>query len=79
MAPPISTNGQVTYADGAPAPTIQQMSHDVTAFLTWAGEPKLEQRRQTGVAVIIFLLFATILAYLSKKQIWSAVKPRRED
>jgi len=79
MAPPITADGQVTYAEGGPEPTIEQMSHDVTAFLTWAGEPKLEQRRQTGVAVIIFLLFATILAYLSKKQIWSAVKPRRED
>lgn len=79
MAPPITANGQVTYADGAPAPTIQQMSEDVSAFLTWTAEPKMEQRRQTGVAVLIFLLFATVLAYLSKQQIWSAIKPRRAD
>ncbi len=79
MAPPLAANGQVTYADGSPEPTIEQMSHDVAAFLTWTGEPKLEQRRQTGVAVIVFLLFATVLAYLSKQQIWSAVKPRRRE
>ena len=79
MAPPISVDGQVTYAEGNPEPTVAQMSEDVAAFLTWTAEPKLVQRRQTGWAVLGFLLFATILAYLSKKQIWSAVKPRKED
>lgn len=77
MAPPLTTDGQVTYSEGSPEPTIQQMSADVAAFLTWTAEPKLEQRRQTGIAVLVFLLFATVLAYLSKKQIWSAVKPLR--
>lgn len=80
MAPPLTADGQVTYSEGSPEPTIQQMAKDVAAFLTWTAEPKLEQRRQTGIAVLVFLLFATILAYLSKKQIWSAVKPlRRKD
>ena len=32
---------------------------------------------QTGWPVLIFLLFATVLAYLSKKQIWAAVKPKK--
>ena len=31
-----------------------------------------------NVIVMIFLLFATILAYLSKKQIWASVKPRKD-
>ncbi|MXO63167.1 cytochrome c1 [Qipengyuania oceanensis] len=79
MAPPLTSNGQVTYAPGNPEPTIDQMAKDVSAFLAWTAEPKLEKRRQTGWAVLGFLIFATILAYLSKKQIWSAVKPRRED
>ena len=79
MAPPLTADGQVTYAEGNPEPTIDQMSKDVSAFLAWTAEPKLEQRRQTGWAVFGFLIFATILAYLSKKQIWSAVKPRRDD
>ena len=79
MAAPLAADGQVTYGPGSPEPTIDQMAQDVAAFLTWTAEPKLEQRRQTGVAVLVFLLFATVLAYLSKQQIWSAIKPRRED
>lgn len=78
MAPPLTTDGQVTYAAGSPEPTISQMSQDVAAFLTWTAEPKMEHRKQTGVAVLIFLLFATVLAYLSKQQIWSALKRREE-
>ena len=78
MAPPIAADGQVTYAEGNPEPTISQMSADVAAFLTWTAEPKMEKRKQTGWAVLVFLLFATILAYFSKKQIWSSIKPRKE-
>ena len=77
MAPPISMDGQVEYDDGTEA-TIQQMSEDVSAFLTWTAEPTLVKRKQTGWPVLIFLLFATILAYMSKKQIWAAVKPRKD-
>ncbi|WP_394730171.1 cytochrome c1 [Altererythrobacter sp. GH1-8] len=70
-------DGQITYADGTEA-TVEQMSKDVAAFLTWTAEPTLVKRKQTGWPVIGFLLFATILAYLSKKQIWSSVKPRKD-
>jgi len=28
--------------------------------------------------VLIFLLFATVLAYLSKQQIWAAAKPKKD-
>ncbi len=78
MAPPLVADGQVTYADGAEA-TVDQMSKDVAAFLTWTAEPTLVKRRQTGWAVLGFLLFATVLAWFAKKQVWSAVKPGRED
>ena len=76
MAPPLTTAGQVTYDDGTEA-TVEQMSEDVAAFLTWTAEPRLVERKQTGWPVLIFLLFATVLAYLSKKQIWAAVKPKK--
>ncbi len=76
MAPPITSDGQVTYADGTEA-TVDQMSKDVAAFMTWTAEPTLVKRKQTGWPVLGFLLFATILAFLSKKQIWSAVKPKK--
>ena len=77
MAPPLTSTGQVTYDDGTEA-TIEQMSKDVSAFLTWTAEPSLVQRKQTGWPVLIFLLFATVLAYLSKNQIWAAVKPKKK-
>lgn len=79
MAPPLTADGQVTYAEGNPEPTIRQMATDVSAFLTWTAEPKLVERRQTGWPVFGFLIFATILAFFAKKQVWSSAKPRRED
>jgi len=79
MAPPLAADGQVTYADGTEA-TIDQMAQDVAAFLTWTAEPTLIKRKQTGWPVLGFLIFATILAWLAKKQIWAPVKPaKRKD
>lgn len=73
MAPPLNA-GQVTYADGTEA-TVSQMSKDVSAFLTWAGEPTMIKRKQTGLPVLGFLIFFTILAFLAKKQVWADAKP----
>ncbi len=77
MAPPLTQTGQVTYAAGQPAPTVDQMSKDVAAFLTWTAEPKKVKRTQVGWPVLGFLLFATILAWLAKNQVWAAIKPRK--
>jgi len=73
MPPPLTSNGQVSYADGTPA-TVDQMAKDVAAFLVWAAEPKLENRHRAGLAVSIFLLVATILGYLAYRQIWYEAK-----
>ena len=70
MTPPLTAEGQVGYKDGTKA-TVDQMAKDVAAFLVWTAEPKLDKRKQTGWPVLGFLLFATVLAYLSKKQIWA--------
>ena len=78
MAPPLVSDGQITYADGTEA-TVDQMAKDVSAFLIWTAEPTLVKRRQTGWAVLGFLLFATILAWFAKKQVWAAAKPKHED
>ena len=66
-------DGQVSYADGTKA-SVDQMSKDVAAFLVWTAEPKLQKRHETGLAVILFLLIATTLAYLSYRNIWAGVK-----
>jgi len=73
MPPPLTTNGQVTYADGTPA-TVDQMAKDVSAFLVWTAEPNLENRHAAGLAVTIFLLVASVLAYLAYRQIWHDAK-----
>ena len=73
MPPPLAADGQVAYADGTPA-SVRQMAHDVSAFLAWAAEPNLEARNRGGVVALIFLLFATILAYLSYRNIWATAK-----
>jgi len=73
MPPPLAADGQVTYSDGTKS-TIDQMAKDVSAFLIWTAEPKLENRHSTGLAVLGFLLIATILAYLSYRNIWAGIK-----
>jgi ubiquinol-cytochrome c reductase cytochrome c1 subunit len=73
MPPPLTTNGQVSYQDGTP-PTVDQMAKDVSAFLVWTAEPNLMSRRATGLAVTVFLLFATILGYLAYRQLWHDAK-----
>lgn len=74
MPPPLTTAGQVTYADGQPQPTLDQMARDVTSFLDWAAEPKAEVRKRTGTAVMIFLLILTILSYLTYRKVWADTK-----
>jgi ubiquinol-cytochrome c reductase cytochrome b/c1 subunit len=52
---------------------LAQYSKDVTAFLMWAAEPKLVQRKRTGFQVIIFLIVLSGLMYFTKKKVWSAI------
>ena len=73
MPPPLTSNGQVTFADGTPS-TVDQMAKDVAAFLVWTAEPNLESRHAAGLAVSIFLLVASILGYLAYQQIWYEAK-----
>ena len=72
MPKPLSDD-QVTYEDGTPA-TVDQMAKDVTAFLAWAAEPKLENRKRAGVGTIAFLAILLVLSVISYKKIWAGVK-----
>lgn len=73
MPPPIAADDQVTYADGTKA-TIGQMAADVSAFLTWAAEPKAIARKQTGLGVVIFLTILAVLAFLTYLRVWAPIK-----
>ncbi|MEO7505430.1 MAG: cytochrome c1 [Sphingomicrobium sp.] len=73
MPPPLTAEGQVSYSDGT-KPTVDQMAKDVAAFLVWTAEPKLENRHRAGIAVVIFLLFGTVLGYMAYQNIWASAK-----
>ena len=75
MPPPIS-DGQVTYDDGTPG-TVDNYRRDVSAFLMWAAEPHLEDRKRIGLQVMIFLAVFAGLLYFTKKRVWAAVKEGR--
>ncbi|MBM3616985.1 MAG: cytochrome c1 [Alphaproteobacteria bacterium] len=80
MAPPLAS-GVVTYQDGTEA-TVAQMSHDVVTFLQWAAEPEMEQRKQMGIKVMVFLAIMTVFFYFAKKSIWSRlhfIKPQGQN
>jgi ubiquinol-cytochrome c reductase cytochrome c1 subunit len=68
MAQPISDD-QVTYDDGSPQ-TVDQYARDVSAFLMWAAEPHLEQRKRMGFMVLVFLLGLTALVWMTKRAIY---------
>lgn len=71
MPPPIS-DGQVTYSDGSPE-TVDQYSKDVSAFLMWAAEPHMEERKKTGFRVLLFLVLFGGLMYMTKRKVWADV------
>lgn len=71
MAQPLYDEG-VEYSDGTKA-SIDQMAKDVTVFLAWAAEPKLEERKNMGLKVILFLLVMSGIFYAAKRKIWADV------
>jgi len=71
MPPPL-TDCKVTFDDGTPC-TKEQEAKDVAAFLMWASDPKMDERKQMGLAVLIYLGLFSGLLYLSYRQIWRGV------
>jgi ubiquinol-cytochrome c reductase cytochrome c1 subunit len=72
MPPPLSEDA-VTYGDGTKA-SVDQMARDVSAFLAWTAEPKMEARKRLGFEVLIYMAVLTILLYLTKKAIWARIE-----
>jgi ubiquinol-cytochrome c reductase cytochrome c1 subunit len=68
MPPPLNNNS-VTYADGTKA-TIEQEAHDVTTFLAWAAEPKMEERKRVGFGVLLFLLALAGVLFAAYRKVW---------
>ncbi|MGR3716690.1 MAG: cytochrome c1 [Thermohalobaculum sp.] len=82
MPPPLE-EGLVEYAmhggeDGdageAPEATVEQMAEDVSAFLMWAAEPLLVERKEAGLRNILMLIGLTVLLYFTNKALWAGIK-----
>jgi ubiquinol-cytochrome c reductase cytochrome c1 subunit len=63
----IKTPGRVSEAG------YDQAVRDITAFLTYAGEPAALQRTSMGVWVLLYLAVFTFIAYLLKLEFWKDV------
>jgi len=72
MAAPLNAES-VEYTDGI-APTVDNYAKDVSAFLMWAAEPKLEERHKVGFRFMIYLVLLAGLLYLAKRRTWSRLK-----
>jgi ubiquinol-cytochrome c reductase cytochrome c1 subunit len=70
MPSPLS-DGIVKYTDGTPA-KLDNHARDVTAFLSWAADPKLEERKRMGLMVMLYLLITAALLYAAKRYVWAS-------
>lgn len=68
MPPPLADNS-VTYSDGTKA-TLDQEAHDVTTFLAWAAEPKMEERKRMGLGVLLFLIALAGVLFAAYRKVW---------
>ncbi len=68
MTPPLADD-TVTFPDGTKA-TLSQEARDVTNFLAWASDPKLEERHRLGFEVMAFLILFAGLMGLSWRKVW---------
>ncbi|MDJ0857716.1 MAG: cytochrome c1 [Dinoroseobacter sp.] len=74
MAPPL-WGDDVEFADGAPT-DLESISKDVSAFLMWTAEPKLNARKEVGFTAVMFLIVLSVLLYLTNKRLWAPIKAR---
>lgn len=69
MPPPLSADAFVKYQDGSGS--LDQNAHDIAAFLSWAADPSLDDRKHIGWLVMLYVLITTVILYLGKKRLWS--------
>jgi ubiquinol-cytochrome c reductase cytochrome c1 subunit len=47
------------------------MAKDLVNFLQWAAEPEMQERKQMGIKVMLFLAVFSLFMYVAKKRIWA--------
>jgi ubiquinol-cytochrome c reductase cytochrome c1 subunit len=70
---PVVTGVKLTQPGSLSPDQYDAMVRDITAFLTYAGEPIRLERRRIGIYVLLFLGLLFILAYAMKKEFWKDV------
>ena len=63
----------VAEVHGPDPETRRQVARDLTAFLSYIGEPIQMERKRLGVWVLLFIAVFFVLAYLLKKEYWKDV------
>jgi ubiquinol-cytochrome c reductase cytochrome c1 subunit len=61
-----------------PEPTLEQEAMDVSAFLMWAAEPTMVERKQAGFRNLIMIVVLAVLLYFTNKKLWQPIKHRQE-
>ncbi len=72
-APAEEANGYVP-----PEPTMEQEAKDVAAFLMWAAEPNMIERKQAGFRNLIMIIVLAVLLYYTNKKLWQPIKHRQQ-
>jgi cytochrome c1 len=73
--PPVLSDGAVAYTDGTER-MLHNYARDVSAYLMWAAEPKLEERHKIGARVMIFLMVFAVIMVLAKRRVWARLHQR---
>ena len=58
----------------APEATVDQMAQDVSAFLMFAAEPTMVERKAAGFRNLLMVIFLAVLLYYTNKKLWAPVK-----
>jgi ubiquinol-cytochrome c reductase cytochrome c1 subunit len=73
-APAEEANGYVP-----PEPTMEQEAMDVAAFLMWAAEPSMVERKHAGLRNLIMIVVLAVLLYYTNKKLWQPIKHRQQE
>ncbi len=71
--PQMINDQSVEFADGSPN-SKDDIARDVVAFLAWAAEPELNERKALGIKVMLYLAGLTIFFFALKTYVWRDVK-----
>jgi ubiquinol-cytochrome c reductase cytochrome c1 subunit len=66
--------GEATNGYTPPEPTLEQHAEDIAAFLMFAAEPHLVERKSAGFRNLLMILVLAVLLYYTNKTLWAPIK-----